>query len=507
MTPDPLVLKEIRGTLRTRRFFWAYFGTLILLGLLFLFASLEAAGGQQAPERIGHTLFQICVFALAGAVVLVMPAFSCTALAGEREMKSFDLLVTTRMTPWQIVRGKFLAAMLYAGLFIIGSLPLIQIAFLFGGVSVGEILVAFAAILLLAAVLTSVALGISAPFRGTRWPTVLGYTACLALGCFAIFPIGVLWEESRRGAFLPVNQAAHLMLWIPLAVAASVSTFALVMAIRSVKPVSDNRAAALRIFFPCFQILAVGMAFRSFDLFGVSQYAHLQQAGYAAVMLISAALLVPWILVFACEAPLRSRRMEALAAKRARIPFARFLLPGSAPGAAWCMLTGFLLLTGTALSLLWLMPLMTLRDAGEGLALCLSLTGFLCGTGFLLSTAFRPGTARALLFAWLGVASSFPVCVQYLRPEAVIRTADGIAMKVSGYKLSPPAWTLPATSPVLAAVSWMEGMDTRAEHPTQWRTAGLPLHQAAVWCYALAGALAALWGRRRLERLKAKEVR
>jgi ABC-type transport system involved in multi-copper enzyme maturation permease subunit len=500
---NPLVLKELRGTLRTRRFFWAYFGTLLALGIGFFLACVaQAVGGDENPEQTGRLLFELCVWSMAGAMVVILPAFSCTALASEREQKSFDLLVTTRLTPWQIVWGKFSAAMLYAVLFLLGSLPLVQIAFLFGGVSPLEVAVAFGALLALAVTVTATSLGLSAPFKGTRWPTALAYAVAFLGFAPGVIAFGSARMMVRHGWG---GYGAYASLWlieIPAAIAISLTAFFLILAVRSVKPASDNRTTGLRLFFPVFALLASGLFWHAIWLENPQSWNPFTQVQGVGLALASAFLFaLPWILLFSCEAPLASRRVEAQVRRWARFPLARLLAPGSARGAAFSALVSAVLILGTALVSRRAFPAVDGAFMLGGVALALSLVLFLCGAGFCLSTRVRPGTARALLFMWLGLACSVPVCVQALRPDQVLATPQGRQVQVRGWEQPPPLWTLPFLSPSMAGASWLKSLDKAGPAWSQWgRKGGLPLHTQAMLLFGTGGLLMALWGERRRRR-------
>lgn len=463
---NALLLKELRGTLRTRRFFWSFTAVLFLLGTLFLLACVaQAAAAVESPERVGRDLFRICLWTLSGSMLLVLPAFSCTALAYEREIKAFDLLVTTRMTPWQVVWGKFSAAMVYAVLFLAAALPLVQISFLFGGVSPADVLVAFSALLALAATVTAVSLGLSAPFKGTRWPTALAYSV-------AVLVFGPLLAVLLyRLEFEPPRDAGYWLLELPLLASASLTAFFLVLATRSVQHVSENRAAALRL---C--ALGTTAAFAVLWIGG-------GETDPASTLLAALVWLAPWILAFSCEAPRSSGR--------SRKGWTRLLIPGSGPGSLYSLLLGTLLMA-VLLAGPWVKA--SLRCRLEGLALGLSFLLFACAVGSLLATKLKPGTARALLFAWVGLASAVPVCGLFLGHSAR-----------AGKEMPPPAWTLPWASPSLAWMSWAQCAGGTAGLVPQWaRWGGRPLHHWACLLFAAGGLGAALWAWKRRNRMKAE---
>jgi len=334
---------------------------------------------------------------------------------------------------------------------------------------------------------TAVSLGISSPFKGTRWPTSLTY----AVVFFAIAPLAIAYLGNlfynRRGFG---SNWGLLAVELPAAAVAVLTSFFLILATRAVKHPADNRATALRLFF-------LGLAFllpvgvlpelrAGWAGFGF----RLQNEGFRILLLGTLAFLLPWILLFSCEAPVASRRSEAQAARWGRFPLVRLLAPGSARGAGFAFLVSGLLLETILIASEGLCPAVPFLARLEGLCLALSLAGFLCGAGFLLSTCLKPNMARAALFVWLGLSSSVPLCVQYFRDDA--------ALTFSRKDLPPPAWVLPCISPGLAAASWMDRVDKGGSPVPQWRWwFGMPLDAWAGAIFATAGTAMALWGERR----------
>src|SRR4029453_7613192 len=77
-------------------------------------------------------------------ITLVTPALTATAISGERERGTFDLLRSTPVRSHTIVWGKLVAALSYAALLIVASVPFASAVFLFGGVAPSDVWVAFA---------------------------------------------------------------------------------------------------------------------------------------------------------------------------------------------------------------------------------------------------------------------------------------------------------------------------------------------------------------------------
>ena len=73
-------------------------------------------------------------------VVLSVPALAAGSISGERERQTLDLLLVTKLSPLSIVLGKLMSSIAFILLLMCSALPVFSVAFYFGNVSVGGIL-------------------------------------------------------------------------------------------------------------------------------------------------------------------------------------------------------------------------------------------------------------------------------------------------------------------------------------------------------------------------------
>jgi ABC-2 type transport system permease protein len=196
---NPVVVRELRSRMRGRRAFIVLTVYLLILGCLVatLYQSLYAVSpysysGTPAGVLVGRTIFQGLVLLQLALVSLVAPAFTVGSIAGERERKTYDLLVTTLLPARSIVLGKLGAALAYVLLLILTSLPLESMAFLFGGVALSELLIASAGLLVTALGFGAIGLFYSSIVRGSTAATVLTYITVL-LVLFALPLLGFMF--------------------------------------------------------------------------------------------------------------------------------------------------------------------------------------------------------------------------------------------------------------------------------------------------------------------------
>jgi ABC-type transport system involved in multi-copper enzyme maturation permease subunit len=159
--------------------------------------------------RFGTMLFRILA-TLQLAVVLFFSALStASAVALEKDRRTLDLLLMTRLSNSELVLGKLLASMLNVLVLLAAALPFFLLTALFGGVSFSQILRVFAVTLL--AALAAGSLGsVVALWREKTFQTLALTTLLLVFwpiaweivrGAYADRP----WSDFAAAVFSPVH--------------------------------------------------------------------------------------------------------------------------------------------------------------------------------------------------------------------------------------------------------------------------------------------------------------
>jgi ABC-type transport system involved in multi-copper enzyme maturation permease subunit len=186
---NPVLIKELRGRMRGgRAFVLITIYLLVLSGVTLLFYAALAdvsASDLNAGRQIGKGLFLLIATVSLIEVCLITPALTAGGIAGEKERQTYDLLVSSLLSPWQIAWGKLGAALSFALLMILAVVPMMSLAFLFGGVSLAEVLIALAGLLATAVFYATIGLFWSAALRST-----LGATS-LAIGSIIMMLLGI----------------------------------------------------------------------------------------------------------------------------------------------------------------------------------------------------------------------------------------------------------------------------------------------------------------------------
>ena len=175
---NPVLAKELRTRIRGVRapiIVSVYLG---LIGLITLLVYAVAApdamqfNRPNAGSDIGQAIFFTVMIAALVQVCVITPSLTAGSIAGEKERQSYDLLITTMLSPWEIILGKMVSALAFAMMLILASLPLAGLSFLFGGVSVSELVIGMFGLIVTAIFYASIGMFWSSVMRGTLGSTV-----------------------------------------------------------------------------------------------------------------------------------------------------------------------------------------------------------------------------------------------------------------------------------------------------------------------------------------------
>ena len=196
MTFTALLTKELRLQLRRERFVWLIIIYLLVMGLIgfgFLQRANAFSGGYQGYllSQIGAQLYALLSFIQLFLIVFIAPAFTATAINGEKERQTFDLLLCSKLSAYSLLAGKLIAGLANVLLLIAASIPLFSLVFFFGGVSPLQVLGTLVIFIMTAIVAGTFSLFCSTLVHRTTASTAMAYTFC-AFWLFAYPVVSIL---------------------------------------------------------------------------------------------------------------------------------------------------------------------------------------------------------------------------------------------------------------------------------------------------------------------------
>ena len=221
---NPILIKETRQALKSRQFV-VTFSVLLVAALAWtVVGSLSMMPHIYVTPSAPRMLIGYYVV-LAVPMLLVVPLAAYRSLENEIDDGTLELLSITTLSPWQIVLGKLASAMLQMLLYFVVIFPCVAYAYNLRGVDLPSIAVVVASLLMLAILLTIVALFL-APLARTRSGRIVTLLVLLAILLSMQFVAGsVVIEGIDDGTTIDATGAlgATLFLMLPAAAAAEVS--------------------------------------------------------------------------------------------------------------------------------------------------------------------------------------------------------------------------------------------------------------------------------------------
>ncbi len=179
---NPVLQRELISNLRAPRAFLLMLVYQIALAAVVLIAyprdtridlSRESASAQRLVD-----FFFVGQFAIAS---LMAPSFTAGAISGEKERKTYEMLLASPLRPWVIVSGKLVAALAHLVVLVSGSLPIIMLCLPLGGVSIYELLAAYVGLLSAIFLFGSISMYCSSYFKRTSASLVVSYVLILPI--------------------------------------------------------------------------------------------------------------------------------------------------------------------------------------------------------------------------------------------------------------------------------------------------------------------------------------
>lgn len=228
MRINPVLRNENRLDVRTSKFTTMLFAyiTIISAGVLlyynFFSKELYAAG-----INVSSTITLYILMAVVQAVLLMVlvPSLTATSICSEREKQTLDILLSTKLTPLQIVLGKLFAASNKVIIILICTLPIYSIATLIGGIKILNIVQLIVFFIVNTIFVGSIGVLISTYSKTSRAATTLNYAVIIGIYIGIISVVyGIFIFKMSRGINYNNYEVSKLIYLSPVVGFASLLT-------------------------------------------------------------------------------------------------------------------------------------------------------------------------------------------------------------------------------------------------------------------------------------------
>ncbi|MCR4642669.1 MAG: ABC transporter permease [Lachnospiraceae bacterium] len=208
---NPIVKKDLKVISRSMKTAWGIFAYEAILALIFFFVvwlifDVNSGYGYTNKYEDFVSLFPILAAVQFGIIALVMPVLTATAVSGEKEKQTFDLLLTTVMSSKAVVRGKVASAVIRMLIFIVASIPLMAVSFTIGGMSWWNLVIVMIAFLIFAVFAGSIGIFASTLTQKSITAIILTYVFYFLVIMVSLIPTVILLIVSlSSSSVIPIS--------------------------------------------------------------------------------------------------------------------------------------------------------------------------------------------------------------------------------------------------------------------------------------------------------------
>ncbi len=193
---NPVLQRELLVNLRMPRAFVLLLLYQVLLAAVVYFAwpadnvRLDLTENPESTRKLVN-LFFLGQYILAS---LMAPSFAAGAVTGEKERKTYEMLLASPLRPEAIVMGKLVAALTHLAILIFASLPIVMLCLPLGGVSIYEVFAAYLALISSVVMFGMISVACGSLFNRTSASLVVSYLLILPLAIIGV----IFWQALEQ---------------------------------------------------------------------------------------------------------------------------------------------------------------------------------------------------------------------------------------------------------------------------------------------------------------------
>ena len=232
MKINPVYKKELKTSVRTVKMSWTilvYNAALATIALFLFYACFANRSRIDYSEILTIYAFIACLEF--GLIIFVVPALTSSAISGERERQTLEILLTTTLKPIHIITGKLYASISEIVLLVVSSLPILSLVFTVGGIRMVDLLTLIVVCIITAIFVGAIGLAYSTVFKRTVPATIMTYGTLIVImlvsivALFIIQALMISFYDQQYYVVNPTSGAAYnpptigyamlILLWNP----------------------------------------------------------------------------------------------------------------------------------------------------------------------------------------------------------------------------------------------------------------------------------------------------
>ena len=205
LTDNPVLQRELVVNLRMHRSFLLLLAYQLMLAAVVFFAWPQEGSRLEANAVAARRLVNLFFLGQYVLASLMAPSFASATISGEKERKTYEMLLASPLKPAAIVFGKLLASLAHLAILIFSSLPIVVLCLPLGGVSIYEVLAAYVGLTVSVISFGMISIACSSYFKRTAAALVASYLLILPLALLAVLCWQVFEGEARLRLFMTLT--------------------------------------------------------------------------------------------------------------------------------------------------------------------------------------------------------------------------------------------------------------------------------------------------------------
>ena len=214
MKVNPVLRNETKIAVRSIKFtlmILAYVAVLAIAVMIYYNVINSEAFYNGLNLKSSTNFYVVMAVVQAALLFSIVPSLSSTAICSEREKQTLDILLSTKLTPLQIIIGKISSSSLRVIILIISMMPLYAVGSLMGGIKISYILQLILFFIINTIFMASIGVFISTCVKTSKVSTTLTYLLIvfIYLGVIAIafgilaFSIYQYYNANNLTSYMP----------------------------------------------------------------------------------------------------------------------------------------------------------------------------------------------------------------------------------------------------------------------------------------------------------------
>lgn len=190
---NPIIKKDFKVTARSMKMAWGLMAYEAILAFIFIIAlsilSYEADYSYQNIYSELISLFPLIGIAQVAMTALTIPIMTASSISGEKERQTFDIMLTTCLSPGAIVFGKVFSSVAEVMLYVAAGIPIMALAFVLGGLSWWTLFLFLVVIFIFATLAGSIGVFCSSITKKTIASIILAFVGYFLVCFLTVLPM------------------------------------------------------------------------------------------------------------------------------------------------------------------------------------------------------------------------------------------------------------------------------------------------------------------------------